>query len=121
MMNCLYLGKADGAATSLRERLRHYRQGLEKPTLPPRTHAGLFRLHQYWIGKVKLPAYTQTAGKTPPPLYLRWTVVAIARELEGRLLEMFDPIFNFDMPEPGWEDYELIDARYLLRIKRGRR
>jgi len=52
---------------------------------------------------------------------LRWTVVAIARELEGRLIEMFDPNFNFDTPEPAWEDFELIEAHHLLRSRPGSR
>lgn len=112
-LNCLYLGKADGPGTSLRSRLASYRQKLGKSFLPSGTHAGTFMLHQYVTGQLPLPAYA--------PLYLRWTVVAVARELEGRLIEMFDPTFNFDFPEPVYQDYELIAPHHLLRPKPGRR
>jgi hypothetical protein len=51
--------------------------------------------------------------KRGEPLFLRWTIVTIARELEGRLIEMFDPSCNFDPPEPRLRDEERIPSETL--------
>lgn len=102
--NCLYVGKADGLKSTLRSRLATYLRAFEQPSLPPHTHAGRFMLHR-WLRQDR-------------PLFVRWTIVAIARELEGSLIDRFDPRFNFAYPEPYFGDHDLIPDEFLPKSRR---
>lgn len=80
--NVLYIGKADGAEQSIRSRigayLRRFRAG---PGGKPAKHRGMEMLANHYHRVLQGP-------------FLRVTGVIIARELEGQLIDMFNPRFN---------------------------
>lgn len=95
--NVLYIGKADGARQTLRTRLQVYKRRLAAaPGGRKSTHAGLEKLAAYY-------------GSRTGELFLRWAGVVVARDLEGRLIELFDPQFNGkDEHRFGFSDQERI-------------
>lgn len=100
--NTLYVGKADGARQTLRNRLGVYRRRFAAyPGGSKTTHAGLELLAEY---------YGSHAGE----LYIRWAGVIVARELEGSLIGLLSPEFNQkDEHRIGYADDELIPNEYL--------
>jgi len=95
--NALYIGKADGARQTLRTRIGAYlRRFAAYPGGRPSRHRGMERLAQY---------YGTHAGL----LYVRWTGVVVARDIEGSLIDLFDPRFNNkDEHRHGFADDESI-------------
>jgi hypothetical protein len=95
--NALYVGKADGARQTLRTRLQvSLRRLAAAPGGKKSKHAGLEKLAKYH-------------GSHAGDVYVRWTGVVVARDLEGRLIEMFDPRFNGkDEHRNGFSDNELL-------------
>lgn len=99
--NVLYVGKADGARQTLRSRIGVYLRRFRSPTGKPSKHAGLEQLNGHFRTR-------------PTALFLRWAGVVAARDVEGRLIELFDPDFNNkDEHRHGFADDELIPDEYL--------
>ena len=100
--NALYIGKADGARQTLRTRIGVYlRRFAAYPGGRPARHHGMEQLARY---------YGTHAGL----LYVRWTGVIVARDIEGSLIHLFDPLFNGkDEHRHGFADEELIPDALL--------
>lgn len=99
--NVVYIGKADGAHQTLRSRLGVYFRRFARPGGKPSKHAGLEYLCK---------CYQQT----PNALYVRWAGCVVAREIEGELISIFDPIYNSkDEHHSGYDEDSLIPAAYL--------
>jgi hypothetical protein len=100
--NALYVGKADGARQTLRTRIGAYlRRFAAYPAGRPSRHHGMEQLARY---------HREHAGM----LYVRWTGVVVARDLEGSLIHLFDPRFNGkDEHRLGFADEELIPDALL--------
>jgi len=112
--NALYVGKADGAKHTLRGRLGTYLSLLRNPKRSASKHPA----------KNKLRAYYKAS---PDQLFVRWTGVIVARELEGTLLQMLDPEFQGkeEHGQPYFEgslgddpDEELIPQEYLYDVNK---
>jgi excinuclease UvrABC nuclease subunit len=102
--NVLYVGKADGSRQTLRSRLRSYLRRFAKTGGPPSKHAGKEELHEYYCS-------------TPNALYLRWCGVVSARDIEGELIELFDPLFNHkNEHRRGFAHHELIPEDHLYEV-----
>lgn len=99
--NVVYVGKADGARQTLQTRLGVYFRRFARPAGKPSKHAGLenlFALYQ----------------QAPNALYVRWAGCIVAREIEGDLISIFDPICNGkDEHHSGYDEDSLIPAEYL--------
>jgi hypothetical protein len=99
--NVLYVGKADGAGQTLQTRVGVYLRCLRSKSDKLPRHAGLRDLVAY--GRASAGA-----------LFLRWAGVVVGRELEGRLIQLFDPPFNHkEEHRIGYMDDELIPEFYL--------
>ena len=102
--NTLYVGKADGGRQTLRSRLRTYLSYFKNPQKPASNHAGKKDLVEYYKA-------------SPGSLFVRWTGVIVARELEGTLIDMLDPPFNHkDEHRFGFADDEEIPADMLYEV-----
>lgn len=99
--NVLYVGKADGARQTLRSRLGVYFRKFARQTCKPSKHAGLECL-------------CKTYQKTPNALFVRWAGCVVAREIEGELINIFNPACNAkDEHRYGYDEDEFIPAEYL--------
>jgi hypothetical protein len=100
--NALYIGKSDGARQTLRNRLGVYaRRFKDYPGGRKSRHAAM----------ELLAAYNRAH---PERCFVRWAGVVVARELEGRLIELFDPDFNNkDEHRCGFSDDELLPDELL--------
>jgi hypothetical protein len=102
--NTLYVGKADGARQSLRRRVGVYLAHFANAKSPQSRHAGLRALKAYYLA-------------SPDALFLRWTGVVVARDLEGTLVAMLDPPFNGkDEHRMGFADDERIPEEMLFPV-----
>ena len=79
--NTLYVGKADGGKQTLKGRVSTYISLFRNPKTPASNHAAKRKLLAYYIA-------------SPDRLFVRWTGVVVARELEGTLIAMLDPDFQ---------------------------
>lgn len=103
--NLLYIGKADGARQTLRSRLAVYFRRFARTNLVlVSKHAGLDMLDRHHRGKFRIK---------PGALHVSWTGCAIAADLEGTLIDHFDPPYNFKREFSDILDDELIDPKYL--------
>ena len=97
--DALYVGKNDGAKTSLRARIGGYcRTPIPNPLGEP--HRGRRQIFQYRI------------ANHDTQLFVRWCVYSDARGIEGRLIELLDPPFNTQI-EKVWTDEDDIDPQYI--------
>ncbi|TXC83633.1 hypothetical protein [Paraburkholderia azotifigens] len=99
--NVLYVGKADGARQTLQRRLDVYFRRFARPGGKPSRHAGLELLNKMY-------------REAPNALYVRWAGCVVAREIEGELIWIFDPVCNSkDEHRSGYDEDTLIPAEYL--------
>jgi excinuclease UvrABC nuclease subunit len=101
-VSTLYVGKADGARTSLRERVWGY---CVTPIPLHSPHAGRQRIFQY------RKMHQAFKGKEHN-LFVRWTVYSDASGIEGALIHLLTPTFNTRI-ETVWADEQDIDPRYI--------
>ncbi len=101
-MNVLYVGKADGSKQTLRYRISVYLRHFDKPLGYFSKHAGMNDLRKYYSDNVD-------------SLYVRWAGVLVCADLEGFLIDYFDPPFNHQSAEygPYDDDWEKIPDHLL--------
>lgn len=101
--NALYIGKADGSRQTLRSRLGVYIRRLRRSSGTPSKHAGLELLNRHYMA-------------SPQALFVRWCGCILTREVEGGLIDLFDPLFNNKEERLGLDDDELIPEVYLYDV-----
>jgi hypothetical protein len=90
--NVLYVGKADGGKSGLRQRLGSYFRYFRRPSSPlPKRHHG------------KRDLVVHHRGLAGPGIYLRWAICACPTEVEGGVIDMFDPPYNYK------REYRMLD------------
>src|SRR5215204_5274451 len=77
----LYIGKSDGRTPTLKARVCAYVRRMQRAIPPTRAHKGMEALCAFYRAN-------------PHQLYIRWIGCVIARDLEGRLIEFYDPPMN---------------------------
>jgi hypothetical protein len=77
----LYIGKSDGAKQTLKRRVSAYIRRMRRPFPPLRPHAGMESLCDYYRAQ-------------PHALFVRWAGCVVSRDIEGRLIEFYEPEFN---------------------------
>jgi hypothetical protein len=101
--NVLYVGKADGARQTLRKRIGVYERRLRRPQGPPSKHAGLELLCARYVA-------------SPSSMFVRWCGCILTRDVEGGLIDLFDPPCNNKEERIGLDDDELIPDIYLYDV-----
>lgn len=96
-IDTLYVGKADGARTSLRQRVWGY---CVTPIPASCSHRGRQLIFQY------------RQANHDKHLYVRWAVYSAASDIEGALIYLLTPTFNSRW-ELMWADEHDIDDHYV--------
>lgn len=101
--NVLYVGKADGARQTLRSRLGVYIRRLGRVGGKASRHAGLEQIYHHHVA-------------TPHQLFVRWCGCLLTRDVEGGLIDLFDPPYNNKGERLTLDDDERIPDIYLYTV-----